>query len=231
VSAEPAVLDGRVHHRVLVSFVERGHPPDIEELARGLGLADAEVAASLARLHAGHGLVLHPGTSAIWLAHPFSASPAAVWVALRERGWWAPCLWCGLGVATLAAPEATLHARLGGEHESVRIALARGEPRVDGLQVHFPTPPRDAWNNVLHWCASVQPFRRAAEVDAWCARHRLPRGELVPLERVAHLARVWYGRHLDPHWRKWTIAEAQAIFAEVGLVGEFWRLPVADRPF
>ncbi len=64
--------------------------------------------------------------------------------------------------------------------------------------------------------------RGISDVDVWCARHGRPRGSVHPLGQVADLARRWYGRHLDPAWRKWTTGEAQEIFRAAGLDGEFW---------
>jgi hypothetical protein len=223
-------MDGRVHHEVLSTFVRRGRPPSLDELARGLAIAPEDAAAALRRLHDGHGLVLHPGSSDVWIAHPFSASPAAVWVADGGRGWWAPCLWCAAGIVALAAPTSTIHARYAGEHEPAAIEVRDGAAAGD-LVVHFALPPRDAWHDVVHWCQLVLPFRRAEDVAPWCERHGLPRGAVVPWPQVLALGRAWYGRHLDPDWRKHTVAEAQAIFAEMGLTGEFWQLPVSDRPF
>jgi hypothetical protein len=68
-------------------------------------------------------------------------------------------------------------------------------------------------------------------VAPWCERHGIPLGAVVPAAQVTALGRAWYGRYLDEDWRKWTVAEAQAIFEEVGLRGEHWRLPVSDDPF
>jgi hypothetical protein len=34
----------------------------------------------------------------------------------------------------------------------------------------------------------------------------------------------WYGTRLAPNFRRPTIDEARAIFASVGLTGEFWNL-------
>ena len=68
------------------------------------------------------------------------------------------------------------------------------------------------------------PFHSGAEIAAWCERHRQPRGQAVPLTQVAQLARAWYGKHADPDWKKWSIAEAQEIFAGAGLVSGFWDL-------
>ena len=97
--------------------------------------------------------------------------------------------------------------------------------------IHFSTPPRDAWSNVVHWCATVQPFRTAEDIDAWCDRHRQPRGEAVPWSQVIALGRAWYGSHRERTWRKWTTREASAIFASVGLSTPFWQLPESDATF
>jgi len=229
--AETAALDGSVHHQVVATFVRSGYPPTVDDIAAALAVSPELVEAALRRLHDGHGLVLHPDSAAVWIAHPFSASPTAVWVAAGARGWWAPCMWCATGIATLAAPTSTIHVRYAGERDEARIELRDGAAAASDLVVHFATPPREAWHNVVHWCATVLPFRRAEDVDGWCERHRLPRGAVVPIDQVVALGRAWYGRHLDADWRKWSVAEAQSIFDAVGLTGEFWRLPVSDRPF
>jgi hypothetical protein len=39
------------------------------------------------------------------------------------------------------------------------------------------------------------------------------------------LAQAWWVGRLDPEWRPRTRDESQAILDEVGLRGEFWRLP------
>lgn len=227
----PEPLDGLVHHKVIAGFVQRGFAPSVERLADELARPAPAIEAALERLHRGHGLVLHPGTHAPWIAHPFSSTPTNVWIEAGERGWWAPCLWCALGVCALAAPDAVIHTRLEGEHEPLRIEVRGGEVVSRGLLVHFATPPREAWNNVNAWCASVQPFASEERVDAWCARHALPRGECLTLEQLQRLARAWYGRHLAEDWSKWSLAQAQAIFDSVGLRGDFWRLPRTDRAF
>jgi hypothetical protein len=50
-------------------------------------------------------------------------------------------------------------------------------------------------------------------------------GEILDLMQLQALARRWYGDRLDPNWRPRTREESQAILDEVGLAGEFWRLP------
>ena len=220
-------LDGPLHAQVISSFLERGHAPSTTELAAALEADPAAIAASLRRLDDGHGLVLHPGTVAIWLAHPFSTSPTTVCVTEGERSWWAPCMWCAAGVLALVDSSAIVHARWGGEHEPLVLAP---DVSSDPL-IHFSTPPRDAWTNVVHWCATVQPFRTTADIDAWCERYRQPRGEAVPWSQVLALGRAWYGHHRDRAWRKWTTRQAAAIFDSVGLRTPFWQLPDTDAAF
>lgn len=229
-SSEHRPIDSRVHRAVLAAIVASGRAPDVAELASTLGVPAAEARAALRRLAENHGLVLHPASDRVWMAHPFALSPTGVWVEGRERGWWAACPWCALGIAALVG-DVTIHARLGGEAQEVRIVVRDGAARPDELLVHFALPPRRAWENVLHYCATVLPFRSEAAIDAWCARHGQPRGAAVPLATVQRLARAWYGGHLAEDWRKWTAAQARTIFEQVGLVGPFWALEAESGRF
>jgi hypothetical protein len=61
-------------------------------------------------------------------------------------------------------------------------------------------------------------------VDAWCASQQLSRGAVLTLAQVWLLAQFWYGDRLSAEFRRPTRDEAQAIFARVGLTGDFWRL-------
>ncbi len=228
---EPALV-GLVHQAIVRSFLARGQPPGVDELTTLLDRPRDPVAAALKALEATHGVLLHPGTLEVWIAHPFSASPSAVWVAASDgRGWWAPCLWCATGIVALGAADVTLHARLGGEARDVSIAIRDGRLASDDLAVHFAIPVRRAWDNVVHWCATVTPFEHADHVSHWCARHGIPRGDVVQLARVLELGRAWYGGHLRADWRKWTLDEAREIFERLGLRGEVWSLPTGDERF
>jgi hypothetical protein len=218
-----------VHHAIMRSFVERGFAPTTAELTAELG---RDAAPELRALAAEHGVVLQPDSTEIWVAHPFSAAPAAVWVEChrpnRPNGWWAPCLWCALGIAALVGDDVVMFARYAGESSDAVFTITRDRV-VPPIVVHFPIAARDAWTNVVHWCANVLPFRAETEVPDWCARHRIPEGAIVPGDQVLALARAWYGNHLAPAWRKHSVAEAGAIFASVGLTGPHWELAGGGR--
>jgi len=46
----------------------------------------------------------------------------------------------------------------------------------------------------------------------------------MSIETALRLGAIWYSDKLDPGWRRKTLDEAEAVFSELGLVGEFWRL-------
>lgn len=230
-SPETAPIDSLVHHHLVTGLLQTGKTPTTTELGALLGEPPTLIEESYRRLDATHGLVLHPHRCEPWIVHPFSTSPTHTWVASSQRGWWAPCLWCGLGVAALHGGDVTIHTRIGAEDEPVSIQIRAGRPVDTTLWVHFPEPPRLAWGNVHHFCARLVPFHRPVDAEAWAARHGFSPGEILPVTKLGELASRWYGRHADPNWKKWTGAQAVEIFRACGLVGDFWSLPSTDRTF
>jgi hypothetical protein len=67
-------------------------------------------------------------------------------------------------------------------------------------------------------------FRSEQHIRRWCQQWNRPRGGTLSLAQGWKLALLWYGDRLHPHWQPKSPAEAQSVFREVGLVGEFWKL-------
>ena len=67
-------------------------------------------------------------------------------------------------------------------------------------------------------------FRSEAHVESWCEQRSLPRGGSFSLEQCWRLADAWYANRMAPDWRRRTPGEAEALFADIGLTGDFWRL-------
>jgi Alkylmercury lyase len=222
---------GRVHHAFIEPLRRTGRAPSRAQVSAALSLTPDELGQALADLEATHGIVLHPHSGEPWVIHPFSTSPTATWVEQQSSGWWAPCLWCAFGVAGLIGGEATIHTRLGGEREAVAVHVHQGSVSEQDICVHFAVPPREAWNNVHHFCATVLPFRSESEVTAWCDRHGLAKGGIMPVAQACELGRQWYTRHCDVDWRKWTGAEAATVFEQVGLTDSFWALERSNESF
>lgn len=66
-------------------------------------------------------------------------------------------------------------------------------------------------------------FRSEGEVAEWCARSGEPRGDCVRIDTVWELAKRWYGGRMSADYRGRSPAQAEAIFAAVGLTSQFWR--------
>ena len=219
-----------LHYAIIKHFLERQHAPLIDELVVQFRQPREAVVAGLRALQDYHGVVLHPASSEIWVIHPFSSAPTNFWVQSAKGSWWANCAWCSAGVATLVG-DVTITTTLGAETRQATLRVANGKLQDESLLVHFPIPMRQVWDNVIYTCSTILLFDSEAKIDDWCHRHRIPKGNVQPLARVFDLARVWYGRHADPDWKKWSGEEAQAIFEKFGLTGPTWDIPTSAARF
>ena len=66
-------------------------------------------------------------------------------------------------------------------------------------------------------------FRSEEHARGW-QKGRSPASNILTLDQAARLARAWYAKKLEADWRRHTVPEAEALFAELGLDPEFWRL-------
>jgi len=205
--------------------------PSHEELQARLGVSESELDRAFDALSDEHGVVLHPGTRRVWAIHPFSLAPTPFVVESGSKKWWGNCAWCSLGIAALAGGSCDITTTLGAEGEQVRVTVADGRLSRSDLVVHFPIPMTRAWDNVVYTCSTMLMFRDAAQVADWSARHQIPQGDIQPVTKALELATRWYGSYLRPDWTKRSVAEARAVFRELGLVHPVWDLPAQDGRF
>jgi len=67
-------------------------------------------------------------------------------------------------------------------------------------------------------------FRSEEHVDRWRELQCLPKGAVFTPEQLWLLAQAWYSNRLAADWRRKTPDEVEALFADLGLIGDFWRL-------
>jgi hypothetical protein len=67
-------------------------------------------------------------------------------------------------------------------------------------------------------------FRSEEDIERWIRVRGTPRGEVMSVEQQWRLARAWFEGRLRPGFRRRTVEEAEALFAEIGLTGQFWSL-------
>ncbi len=106
------------------------------------------------------------------------------------------------------------------------LTRGRGRPfgRAAATRRRWARRRRGTGAAVIFTCSSFQPFHAEADVDAWCARHDLPKGAVLTMPALWAFASDWYGRHFDQPWRKRSLDEVRALFAGHRLTGDFWRV-------
>jgi hypothetical protein len=72
-------------------------------------------------------------------------------------------------------------------------------------------------------------FRSEEHIARWCRSWRMERGATLTLEQVWGLAQAYYGPdRREPAWRRKTLEETEAVFAELGLTSAFWSVRLSD---
>ncbi len=66
-------------------------------------------------------------------------------------------------------------------------------------------------------------FRSEEHIAGWLDGR--PPGATIRVGQLSDLAKAWWDDRLDPAWRPHTREQNQAILENVGLTGDFWRLP------
>jgi len=101
-----ADIKAAVHYRYVRPLLATGRIPNSGEVAERLGVPVEDARPAKPRPHARR-RPAHTRLRAM-VIHPFSATPTATWVESGDRGWWATCMWCACGVATLVGGDATV---------------------------------------------------------------------------------------------------------------------------
>jgi hypothetical protein len=211
------IARGFLHQLILKHVIEKGFAPDPDTLARLLNTDVSNVRHALLALQEYHGVVLHPTEPKIWVIHPFSLAPTNFLVQTASNLWWGNCAWCSLGIAALIKEDVTITTRLGAYDKQVVIHITNGKLMEQNLFVHFPVAMKKAWDNIIYACSNMLLFESEEQLEAWTRRHRIPKGDMQPIQNIWEFSKRWYGNHLDPNWTKWSMREARQIFQEFNL--------------
>jgi hypothetical protein len=228
----PIVKTGpSLHYTIIKYIIDNGYAPDIETLSEMLNSSIMEIGEELYELHEEHGVVLHPNEPKIWIIHPFSLSPTNFVVNSSRGLWWGNCAWCSFGIAALIKEDVSIKTSFGAHGEQVTIHIINGEVQEKDLYIHFPIPMKDAWDNVIYTCSNMLVFKDENQVDLWTKSHNIPKGDIQQMDKIWKFSKKWYGNHLNPDWKKWTMKEAREMFLEFNLTHEVWDLENSNSRF
>ena len=122
------------------SFVEDGRAPTVDGIVARIDRSVEEVERALLALDAGDVIALDPSTGALWLAHPFCATPAPFKVRSGPRAWDAICVWDALGILAVIDEDGTVETHCPDCGEAIELRVVDG--RIDDAEgvVHYGVP-------------------------------------------------------------------------------------------
>ena len=131
------------------SVVAIGRPPTTSETAASFGLSEAVAADAYRRLHDAHALVLHPGTTDVWMANPFCFAPTPHRVQSGGRTWTGTCAWDALGIPGALHADGYVETECACCGERLVLEVADGELTLGrDIVVHFLVPARRWWDDI-----------------------------------------------------------------------------------
>ncbi len=225
------ITNSNLHYAILKGIIDNGYAPSIEDLANTLTVDDSEVVEGLKDLQEYHGVVLHPSEPKVWCIHPFSLAPTNFYVKTKNGEWWGNCAWCSLGIAALLKDDVKIITTVGAETKQIEINIIDGKVQENNYLIHFPVPMKNAWDNVIYTCSNMLIFENEDQIDKWTRKHNVQKGDVQPIDNIWNFSKRWYGNHLNPEWKKWTIDEAKKMFKEFNLVHRVWKLDDSSERF
>ena len=225
------ITNSNLHFTILQEIIDNGFAPNVSELSKILSATENEIIKGLHDLQEYHGVVLHPNEPKVWVIHPFSLSPTNFYVKTQNGEWWGNCAWCSLGVAALLKDDVKIITTIGAETKQIEINIIDGEIQEKNYFIHFPIPMKNAWDNVIYTCSNMLVFENETQIEEWTKKNNISKGDIQPIEKIWNFSKKWYGNHLNPNWKKWTIEEAKEIFNEFDLKNKIWQLEDSNERF
>jgi hypothetical protein len=65
-------------------------------------------------------------------------------------------------------------------------------------------------------------FQSEEWIDKWCERNNLTRGEVLTIQQVWELSKLWYQDRLSLDYHGRSAEQVTEIFKQAGLKSEFW---------
>ena len=142
---DPADL--RIRNATYRLFVDLGRAPTAAEVATDVGVGEADIRASWARLHDGHALVLDADGN-IRMANPFSAKPTDFRVEAAGRSWFANCGWDAFGIGAALHVDSEFDTHCPDCGELLHVTIRDGRPERTDLVWHVLQPASQWWTDI-----------------------------------------------------------------------------------
>jgi hypothetical protein len=65
-------------------------------------------------------------------------------------------------------------------------------------------------------------FQSEEWVDVWCKRNNLERGEMLSIQQVWELSKLWYSNRMSLDYHGRSMEQVADVFRQAGLMSKFW---------
>ena len=143
-------LETKVKLTIYDLTAETGRVPNSLEVARKIGINEADVLDAFARLRVKRLLVPEPGDSSrIRMAPPFSGVATAFPVEANGKRYYANCVWDAYGIAAALHADAIIPAADGHTGEPLTLEVKRHQPVLHPYVAHFAVPAAHWWDDIV----------------------------------------------------------------------------------
>jgi Alkylmercury lyase len=144
-------FDTAVKSHIYEIIAKTTKAPTSTEIARLLGASVDEIEAAFARLHKKRLLVPEPGNlSQIRMAPPFAGIATPFLVKVREKSYYANCVWDALGIPAALHDDAVVEALDGYSGEPIKLEVKNGKPVPQECAIHFAVPAARWWDDIVY---------------------------------------------------------------------------------
>jgi len=67
-------------------------------------------------------------------------------------------------------------------------------------------------------------FRSEEWIGKWCKRNNLARGEVLTIQQVWELSKLWYHNRLSMDYHGRSVEQVAEVFRQAGLTSDFWKV-------
>jgi hypothetical protein len=67
-------------------------------------------------------------------------------------------------------------------------------------------------------------FRSEEWIDKWCQRNNFERGEVLTIQQVWELSKLWYANRMSLDYHGRSPEQVAKVFRQVGLTSKFWHV-------
>ena len=65
-------------------------------------------------------------------------------------------------------------------------------------------------------------FQSEEWIDKWCKRNNLEVGEMLSIQQVWELSKLWYGNRMSMDFHGRSMDQVAEVFKQAGLTAKFW---------